>query len=571
MKHKSEALNSKSEIKKSVCPFCLYGCELAINEINRGDFILYKNEYDAKSDINQGRLCARGNLAPTVLNHKRRLAYPLFNNKNVIWNDALKQISSHLKSIPASEIAVTYDTNNTIEELTAIFSFAQELKVDKIARTYLHPESFLSYGISNIENADLKDIANARQILIIGDVFSKSPVIAKPILDAKYADRSHRLFYIDSVNTKLAGFANKFIWTKPNTEPIVLAALILAMGKPAKDMLGDRNFNSLKKLSSRLLEICGVLEKDIQEICQSITANEHSVILCAIDFGKTKDPLLLSLLAQLIAVLIPGKKFLAPALSMVPFGKVGFGSVLEMLDQEKIKALINFGEDFPYYYPQVFPYLNKLDMFIHADTFRNPHISQISGITRNYTLAVPSLLEKSGTINTLWSRQNLKPVAPALNGTKPIPEILDSIVPYSSTKTKPRLNFNSNLNIDDVINRLISFVENYKDNPDFTVIGEETPFAYRGLFENDAETIKINPLNAEHLNIKPDDKVILSINGKEKTYIAKITPSLPNHTAAVSVTTPDNRELFPIQTDDLTKEILVSTASGIIKKVGTGE
>lgn len=565
MKNKSETLSMNTEIRKSVCLFCLYGCDLLVNEINRGDFILRKIDYDTNSAINQGRLCARGNMATEMLNSGKRLTYPLLNNKNISWSDAFRQITSSVKSIRADSIAITYDTNNTLEEITSIFSFAQELKTDNVARSYLHPEQFLSYSLNGVKNAELKDIEDGKVFLIIGDVFGKSPVIAKPILDAKYADRNNRLYYIDSVKTKLAGFANKFIHTKPNTEPLVILALVAVMNKPAKDLLDDKQFNQIRELLPKISEICGISVNDITEIAQVLSSTTQSVILTAIDFGKTQDPLLLSLSAQLLALSTQSKKFCAPALASVPLGKIGFNNVIEQINQGKVKTLINFGDNFPAYYPQLNEYLSKLDLLIHTATFRNASASQITG--RNYTLPIPLDLEKSGTVNTLWLRQNQKPLANMIKGTKLTADIIDSIMPNASSKTKPKLIFKSNVNIEDVVNRAINFINTYQTADELILLGEESAFGYLGIFEDNADVLKINPLTAQKLNVRPDDSVILNTAHKEKSFKVKIVNYLKENTLAISVNTPKHRNLFPMRMDKLTDEIIIGSTYANVKNI----
>jgi len=240
-------MNIETKLSKTICPFCLYGCELNLNNICRGDLVTRKVEYNPQSDINQGRLCARANMSNIIIEHKKRLTTPLLNNKNIDWIIALSQIKRHLSEINPREIAITYDANNTLEEFSMIHALARELKIENIARTYFEPESFFNYTPGEVKSAELKDIEQAKGFLIIGDIFNKSPVISKTVLASKYADRNNRLFYIDSVKTKIAGFANKFFWVKPGTEPLFLLGLIIASGKPSKEILGEKNYNNIRK------------------------------------------------------------------------------------------------------------------------------------------------------------------------------------------------------------------------------------------------------------------------------------------------------------------------------------
>ncbi len=562
-------MSIESKLIKTTCPLCLYGCELPITTSNQGDFLLRKNEYNPDSPINQGRLCARGNAATIILDHKKRLTSPLFNNKNIDWVIALSQIKRHLKGFLPGEIAITYDINNTLEEITSIFNFAQEFKVDLVARSYLEPEAFFSYTPGEVKYAELKDIEQSKVFLVIGDIFNKTPLISKPILDAKYADRNNRLYYIDSVKTRLAGFANKFLWTKPGTEPLLILGLIAAMGKSAREVLGDKNFASIRKLMPKITEICSIVEQDIEEIAQSLSIIPKGVILASMDFGKTDNPLLFSLLAQLLSMVIPGdKKFISPALGSVPIGKNGFGEVIEQINQNKVKSLINFGNNFPCDYPKITPHLKNLSLFVTTSIF-----SQSLPIT-GWTLPVPSLLEKTGTINTLWGKDTLQPLAEPVNGSKHIFDIIENISSGNESKSKPRITNKSNININDIIGNAIEYIEKRTASDELKstdetliVLGEESAFGYRGIFENNANQLKINPITAQKQDIKSGDSVKLKINDKEKEFIVNITPTVPIDAVSISIDTSDNRILFPFQIDSITKEVIIPPTKARLSKV----
>lgn len=551
-----------NKITNTTCPFCLFGCNLSLNTMNRGDFLIRKIEYDSQSPINQGRLCARGNLANTIIDDKKRLTSPLFNNKKLDWVVALSQIKHQLKEYSPKEIAITFDTNNTLEELDLIFSFANALKVDNIARSYLEPETFFSYSFPDVKYADLKDIEQAKVILVIGDIFSKIPVLSKPVLDTKYANRNNRLYYIDSVKTRLTGFANKFIHVKPGTEPLVLLGLIGMMGKTAKNILGDKNFNAIRKNLTTIIEICGISLNDIEEIAKSLLTIPDGVIFASVDYAKIDDPLLLSALSQFLQIVTPGeKKFCAPALSSIPFGKAKFGEIIESVNQGKVKAIINFGDIFPDYYPSVSSRLENLKLFVSTTT-------KLDILKRpNWILPVPSLLEKSGTIKTLWGKTNIKPIAEPVNGSKTISEIVEKIAPDIEFLSKIKINDKIMLNIDDVIGRAIEYVEQKRNSKDeITVIGEESAFGYRGILNEDPNYIKINPITARQLGLKQNNAVKLIANNFDRQFTIDITDSVPKNSAAVAVNAQENRSLFPMLIDSLTKDIIITPVKGNIIK-----
>jgi predicted molibdopterin-dependent oxidoreductase YjgC len=551
-----------SKITETICPFCLYGCNLSINTVNRGDFLLRKIEYDNQSAINQGRLCARGNLANTIIDDKKRLTSPLFNNKKIDWVIALSQIQHQLKEYSGKEIAITFDNNNTLEELDLIVGFANALKVDNIARSYLEPETFFSYSFPDVKYAELKDIEQAKVILVIGDIFSKIPLLSKPVLDAKYANRNNRLYCIDSVKTRIAGFANKFIHVKPGTEPLVVLGLIGMMSKNAKNILGDKNFNPIRKNLTTITEICGISLNDIEEIAKALLTIPNGVIFTSVNYAKTDDPLLLSALSQLLQIVTrPEMKFCAPALSAIPFGKVKFGELLESVSQGKIKAIINFGDIFPDYYPSVSSRLQNLKLFVSTttklDTLKRP----------DWILPVPSLLEKSGTVKTLWGKSNIKSLAEPVNGSKTISEIIEKIAPDIELSSKIKINDKIMLSIDDVIGRTIEYLEQKKNIKDeLIVIGEESAFGYRGILNADSDFIKIHPNTARQMGLKQNESVKLFANNFDKQFTIDITNAVPTNTVSVAVDTQENRSLFPMQIDSLTKDVIITPAKGNITK-----
>ncbi|MCX7785032.1 MAG: hypothetical protein N2201_02210 [candidate division WOR-3 bacterium] len=556
-------MSIESNIIKTTCPFCVYGCELSIAQITRGDFSIRKIEYDRNSVVNQGRLCTRGNLATKILEDKKRLASPLLNNNSINWQDAIAQISANLSKFASDEIAITYDINNSLEELSLILNFAQQLKIDTIARSYVEPEAFFNYTVDKVKYAELKDISSSKVFLIIGDIFSKTPLIAKPILDAKYADRNHRLYYIDSVKSKIAGFANKFLQVKPGTEPILLLALIAMMGKQSKELLGDKTLNNIKKILPQLTEICRVNLRDVEEIAKALSNISPGVILTSIDWGKTEDPLLYATLPQLLSIIAPDKKFCALSLTSLPLTKTTFGEIIDKINQEQIKVLINFGEIFPFYYPNILDTLNKLKLFITTATYRR----RLS--IPNYTLPVPSLLEKSGTLNSLWGKNQLNPLAPPVSGSKSITDIINLIKPNLSL-SHPKLTFKTTVNIENLINRAISFAESHLvatklTNGEFIVLGEESAFSYRGILEDDNK-MNINPVSAQMLQIRTGDKVNLTVDNKTKEFIVEITDAVPVNAVSISTNTPENRMLFPLKIDNFTKEIIMPMAKGRLTK-----
>ncbi len=72
------------EIKKTICPFCLNGCTSGVVF----DGYQYRMEYPADGPVNAGNLCPRGNSSSIVIDHPKRLAYPLLDGKPISWDEA---------------------------------------------------------------------------------------------------------------------------------------------------------------------------------------------------------------------------------------------------------------------------------------------------------------------------------------------------------------------------------------------------------------------------------------------------------------------------------------------------
>ena len=85
---------------RTTCPFCLNGCESIVTSDYQ-----FRMEYPQDAAVNKGRLCPRGNSASIVVDHPKRLAYPLLDGKEVSWDHAMQYMSSAMAAAkPAHDI-----------------------------------------------------------------------------------------------------------------------------------------------------------------------------------------------------------------------------------------------------------------------------------------------------------------------------------------------------------------------------------------------------------------------------------------------------------------------------------
>jgi anaerobic selenocysteine-containing dehydrogenase len=543
-------------ILKTTCPFCLFGCELGIIS-DRGQ--IAGIEYLEGSKINQGRLCARGNGAAWVLNHPRRLTEPLDGGKRINWEKALTELAAIFKTTPGNQIAFTLDKNLTVEEQARISGFARALNIETIGCSYLEPEGYFQYAINGVERAQLTDIEAVDLFIAIGDIFSQMPVLAKPVLDARYRERQHRLVVLDSIRTRTGFFADQVILAQPGTEPLVLVGVSRLLGKEGKP-------DKLEEIAA----VSGVPISVIQELAKMVGRAQRVVIAAGTVAGRVEVPLLFSLAPQVLAAAQPAKiKFLGIGEARRMIRGKGFGEILSLIKAKKIKVLWNFGEGFPFDYPQLEPVLKKLGRLVATGTF----IPQKSGSA--LVLPVPSNLEKAGSIPTLWGYGTLTNPSPLPSGAKSIEEILHE------TACRLGISFNPASNDTDTLVEEIDQEEVFKVSEDylkerqnikrrrgypFILVGEKPAIEFQGFFVDEGNRLKLNPDDVRSLNLKPGAAVMLATSQASQEFIVEPSPVVSKDVVACSVNRLENRRLFEVVIDKLTGDCIIPFASARVWK-----
>ena len=402
---------------RTTCTFCPFGCEL---EIVREGRRIIGVEYPVESPVGGGRLCPRGSASARLLDHPKRLCYPYKDCQERTWDQFFAEVGPIIRDCPSNEIAVTYDRNLTLEELEMVLGFANALGTDNVSPAYPESELHSHWRLEakpKIRSADpfavtQADILKAETILLLGDVFGVMPVIAKPILDARYADRSRRLYCIDSVRTRAAGFAHRFLFTKPDTEPLVLLALA-GLVDPKRAGLDPESVAACS----------GIKVDDLREVAGAFDKSKKGLVIAAIQSGRSADPKFLSGALQFLVARMKGtKKLLFVNESTVLPGRRGFGDILTGIEKREIRILINLGASFPFEYPTLDRRLHDLSLLISTATMR-PR-SPVPG----WILPVPLNLEKSGTVTTLWGAAALTQTADPVSGSRTVAQIIEGLM-----------------------------------------------------------------------------------------------------------------------------------------------
>jgi len=501
-------------VKKMLCPFCSFGCEFGVVF---NDFGIKGVEY-IKSGSSAGRLCPRGSAAAIYLDHPKRLTTPLKKGVSIDWPKMGKELTK-ITGSPKS-VAAAVDRNVTPEEYTKILGFCKKIGVDGIATTYFEPEYYLRRFFDKPFSMD--DIENADCIVILGDPFNHAPMSSRSIIDWKLKDRNHALFVIDTVNTHTAGFADKFLRVNVGTEPLLLFGL-------AQDNIEGIDVTKATGIDGSLLK----------EVSAKLKGAKKGFIFACLSFGHTYDPVLVA------EGLVRLQEF--SGMSVVPLvefraheGTESFAALLEKVKKKKIKYLLNFGELFPFYYPQLIADMRAVSIYATSPLKFNDH----------NVLPVPLNLEKEGTIITTFGKKKLTGNIEPPSGAKSIGSILDMLTQEYGEAKVPALT-QPKVDVAGRARKLADIAVSRKKS--LRLIGEKIAFNFMGFF--DSEMLKMNPADASELGIMPNDTAtIASVKGSCDLAV-KITEDVGNGIVAVAAETPAIRGLFDYEMDADTKSV----------------
>lgn len=499
---------SFTAVRKATCPFCSYNCEFGVIF---NDFGIQGIEY-IPAGASEGRLCPRGSAAPLYLNHAQRLSMPRKKHAEVSWS----RISKELKRImhKPQEVAVTFDRNVTIEEHEHLMAFCRETGITT-ASSYLEPEQVFKRFVTPSLSLDL--IRKAEVILVLGDPFSQSPMISKSIINWRMSDRRHRLIVLDSIGTATSVFAHDFLKVVPGSEPAIIFHLAQ---KYTKDE-GSRRF--------------GLSGERINAISSVLKKATSGVIIASTSFGHSYDA---ALLAESLAVLADYCGM--PIIPLVEFfaydGSQHFGAVMALIKQKEIKHLINFGELFPHFYPQVRNGLRSVNIFATSPLEQNDAI----------TLPGALLLEKHGTLLSTFGQKTLTGSIPPASGARTVEEILALVVEKVPTKgsvgeTLP-YPVDAKVHLQWLEEKVLRPLKKKKKGVSGRLVGEKIAYNFMGMLEE--AHVKVNPHDAAQTGIRPLEVLHLQTNYGKIDLPVRITPVVDRGIMVVPAETPEVRGLF---------------------------
>lgn len=495
---------SYTTTKKTVCPFCSFGCDFGLVF---NDFGVSGVEY-LKEGSSEGRLCPRGSAAAFYLNHPKRLSMPVKDGKTIEWAKIVKDIAKAIEK-PKS-VAVTFDRNITIEEYHALAAFCGSAGIEHTASTYCEPEALLRPFLE--APSTLNDIDNAEMIIVVGDPFNQAPMISKSLINWKLRTRNNRLIVIDSIRTHTAHFANDFCQVAAGTEALALFGL------------AGETINGVD-----IAAVSGLAGSRITEIGASFKAAKKGVIIVCFSFAHCFDPLLLieglSRLQQ-----YSGKKVM-PFVEFAGFeGNHHFGSIIELAKRKKIKHVLNFGELFPFYYPQLAHVLKGVNIWATSPVKQNGYA----------TLPVALNLEKQGSVLTSFGKKKLEQAITPASGARTVTEILSHISDGAGQKKA----FSAPSITVDVKTQAAALAQKARmsKKKTLTLLGEKIAYDFLGLLED--PMLKVNPADAHELGIQQNDMVAMKSKHGETVLKIKLTHDTVPGVVVVPAENPDVRGVF---------------------------
>lgn len=489
-------------VKKTLCTLCGFGCELGIVF---DDFGIKGVEY-LKDTPNQGRLCPRGSASALYLNHPKRLCVPVIDGKYSDWSVIKNEFQSIL-SEPDS-VGVTIERNLTIEEESAILGFCNRYKIKNIASTYFEPENLLNNLVKEESPSTLEDIERAEIIVVLGDLFNYAPMISKNLINWKLGDRKHRLIVIDSTRTHTSYFATDFLMVKPGTDAVLLLRL-------AGEKLSGINFQ----------DITGIPDVMVDNIAKDFKLAQNGLIICAMPFAHSYEPQLIYESVRRFS--IESKKNILPIFEFIHKNHLKpLGSILDLIKNKKVKYLINFGELFPFYYPQFMRELSGIKIFT-TSTLR---------LKESVQLPFALNMEKSGSILTTFGKRKINSEIPPPSGAKNINELFKILDVEVVDAREEAMDFK--IDIKDCVKRIADRIQ----SKELRLFGEKNAFYYLGLLDN--PVLRLNPVDASELGIRQDDPATIeSKMGKAKIQV-KITNEVPQGAVFTQPETPEVRGVF---------------------------
>jgi len=529
-----------TEPTRTTCPFCLNGCTSGV----ASNGVEHKMHYFVDAEVNKGRLCPRGNSASIVIDHRDRLCRPLLDGRDTTWPEAEFLVRSWLSEVKPEELGIVYSRGRAADEVRRLHGLARELGTPYLACGHIEPETGFNRRLEGVADATLTDVESAKATLLVGDVFSTSPVASWRMIEARYADRKNRLVVVDSVRTRQAGFAHVFVQVKPGTEPFALAALAALV-----------NANMVRGVDvDKYAELAGVPRRQLEAAAATLGPKVPGFVGSAMHTGRVYHPALHSLASQLVA-LAAGKPFTGFRETELPFGPMRFADLRKAMAEGKLKMLFWTGGLFPYSYSELLPQISQMEHVVATSIFiPDPPV-------RGLVLPMTAELERASVGRSYWGRIERSPLATPLDGTRVFDRVLDFFGKAGEAAEVPV----KPATVDDVLKMTAAAAGLTHPVGDLLLVGEKKAIGLRG-FHDPEDVVSISHADAARADVSGRDYLRVKSPTAEREFRVRLTDAVPAGVLMVGTNVHSNRCLFPLAHDELTGEVTVPPVRVTIEK-----
>jgi menaquinone reductase, molybdopterin-binding-like subunit len=301
--------------KPSVCTLCSAGCGLQVR-VMQGDAevvrhgergviqmgLAKKLEGSPQNPINAGKLCARGQAGLQVLYNPDRITRPIKRSgargsgrfQAISWDDAVKELTSHLTALQASNSAnalaflarpLRGQRHELIEKFLKAFGAPPAVWYEPFDEAVLRQANVLSFGHAALPTIDL---ARADYVISFGADFLgtwNSPVaqsIGYGAMRRGRPGRRGKFVQVESRMSQTGANADEWIACNPGTEGVLalgIAHVILSQ-KLAPQSTASRAGSQIAGWSAGLPEFTpGAVEKQTGVSAAVVTRLAHEMTL----------------------------------------------------------------------------------------------------------------------------------------------------------------------------------------------------------------------------------------------------------------------------------------------------
>jgi len=332
------------------CPFCSVGCRFKIlkglDEVMFSERTQDTIDFDQANPANEGALCPRGHFAYELLSHPQRLgrAYYKTNGqlKPEIAEIIFHKIVADMKSGKSTDpLAILVDPMLSLHDIRALLDFALNNGIKSI--DFISPRdrhlfrALLNTPFSYKKLDDIRTVHYLTNILCIGDVFTKQPVLSRPILKAKYAFRKNALYTINSLPTRTSWFSNLHVSHEPHMEPLLLLYLFIQIYESMEEQKTDEELVRFRNFIWENMEVAFdkyitvSQQESLKKIASALGTPQKSAIFYSTHLYNAAGGFLSGLACSAISVLTDNY--------FIPLYSDGNMNAAEELSKELYKSL----------------------------------------------------------------------------------------------------------------------------------------------------------------------------------------------------------------------------------------